>query len=71
MSGEGSAGAFAHPTRLCITLTQKKLGPCFGSGPGDRPHSASSVSLEIEGDGAPTRRMARITPGGVSGLLRT
>src|SRR5437870_11744172 len=46
------------------------IGPCFGSGPGDRPHFSSSVSLAIEGDGAPTGRSARITPGGVSGLLR-
>src|SRR5439155_16243734 len=52
-------------------LESKKIGPCFGSGPGDRPHFSSSVSLAIEGDGAPTGRSARITPGGVSGLLRT
>src|SRR5205823_6130054 len=42
---------------------------CFR--PGGRPHSASSVSLTNEGDGAPTRRIARISPGGLSGLLRT
>src|SRR5215468_4765920 len=53
-------------------LNQKRIGPCFGSGPGVRPHfSLSSVSLAIEGVGAPTRRSARIAPGGVSGLLRT
>src|SRR5262245_61042310 len=54
-----------------IAASQKKIGPCFGSGPGDRPHFSSSVSLANEGVGAPTRRSARITPGGVSGLLRT
>src|SRR5438093_888830 len=51
-----SASAFAHPyksDRGDVTNSQKEIGPCFGSGPGGRPHSASSVSLEIEGDGAP------------------
>jgi hypothetical protein len=32
---------------------------------------STSVSLAIEGVGAPTRRSARIAPGGLSGLLRT
>src|SRR5215470_7141701 len=51
--------------------TKGKSSPVCGSGPGGRPYFLSSVSLEIEGDGAPTRRSARITPGGLSGLLRT
>src|SRR5438093_9588216 len=32
---------------------KRKSSPVCCSGPGGRPHSASSVSLEIEGDGAP------------------
>ena len=51
-----SASAFAHPyksDRGDVTNSQKEIGPCFGSGPGGRPRSSSSVSLAIEGDGAP------------------
>ena len=51
--------------------SQKKIGPCLRLWARGSPAFFSSVSLEIEGDGAPTRRMARIAPGGVSGLLRT
>ena len=50
------ATAFAHPyksDRGDVTNSQKEIGPCFGSGPGGRPRSSSSVSLAIEGDGAP------------------
>src|SRR5215471_4342302 len=39
-----------------VASSQRKSAPVCGSGPGGRPHSASSVSLAIEGDGAPTRR---------------
>ena len=66
-----TANAFAHPTRLCITLSQKKFGPCLRLWARGRPHSCLFASPSGEGVGAPTRRMARITPGGVSGLLRT
>src|SRR5438128_1859777 len=52
-------------------LNQKKIGPCLRLWARGSPAFLSSVSLENEGDGAPTRRIARITPGGVSGLLRT
>src|SRR5262249_48919581 len=41
-----------------------KSAPVCCAGPGGSPSFLSSVSLEIEGDGAPTRRMARIAPGG-------
>ena len=61
---EGRASAFAHPTRPCNTISQKKIGPCLRLWARGRPYFLSSVSLEIEGDGAPTRRSARITPGG-------
>ena len=54
-----------------LQRTKRKSSPVCCSGPEGRPHSVSSVSLAIEGDGAPTRRIARIAPGGVSGLLRT
>src|SRR5262245_53515303 len=43
-------------------LESKKIGPCFGSGPGDRPYSSSSVSLANEGGDAPQ--------GALPGLLR-
>src|SRR5215831_2626428 len=49
----------AHPTSaIAVTsrIVKRKSAPVCGSGPGGRPHSASSVSLAIEGDGAPTRR---------------
>ena len=51
--------------------SKKKIGPCLRLWARGSPSFLSSVSLEIEGDGAPTGRSARITPGGVSGLLRT
>jgi hypothetical protein len=67
----GNAVPAPLPTlRNCIET--KEYRPLFAIfGPGVRPHSFTSVSLEIEGVGAPTRRSARIAPGGVSGLLRT
>src|SRR5262245_48917686 len=35
-----------------------EIGPCFGFGPGDRPHSSLFPLPHFEGDGAPTRRTA-------------
>jgi hypothetical protein len=62
------------PTLRSLRFVEIKSisAPVCVFGPGDRPHSSlTSVSLAIEGVGAPTRRSARIAPGGVSGLLRT
>src|SRR5438128_11686541 len=39
-----SANAFAHPTRLCITLSQKKFGPCLRLWARGRPHSCLFAS---------------------------
>src|SRR5215510_10241783 len=64
-SKTGVNALMAHPTTLCITLTQKKIGPCLRLWARGRPYFLTSVSLEIEGVGAPTRRIARIAPGGV------
>jgi hypothetical protein len=50
---EGRATAFAHPTRLCITSSQKKIGPCLRLWARGSPSFLFSVSLETEGDGAP------------------
>jgi hypothetical protein len=49
--------------RPTTSLVANDIGPCFGSGPGDRPHSISFLFLTsppFEGDGAPTRRTAWI-----------
>src|SRR5215467_10111095 len=83
----GVNALMAHPTAPCphpliqlsnsafrlseIAKSQRKSAPVCGSGPGGRPHSSLLPSPQGEGVGAPTRRIARITPGGVSGLLRT
>ena len=49
---------------LHLRLRQKDIGPCSCAGPGGCPQSLSFRSpKKIEGDGAPTRRMIRITPG--------
>ena len=45
--------------------------PVLLLGAGIRPTSCLYPPLEPRGGGAPTRRSARITPGGLSGLLRT
>ena len=45
----------------CLSaLRQKNIGPCFGFGPGGRPHSSLFRLPLVEGDGAPTRRTAWI-----------
>src|SRR5262245_42626067 len=36
-----------------VALSQKKIGPCLRLWARGRPHSSSSVSLGVEGDGAP------------------
>src|SRR5882672_9518360 len=68
----GRASAFAHPTiTVTILREQKKIGPCFGFGPGDRPHFLSSVSLTSRGmarrqgarPGSPGRRWHGLRPG--------
>src|SRR5262249_51461491 len=67
ISVDGRANAFAHPTRATavrLQITKRKSSPVCCFGPGGRPHSPSSPSLELEGVGAPTRRSARIAPGG-------
>src|SRR5262249_7004785 len=61
--------AGAHPGYE--TTEAKTYPPLFAALGQGSPSFVSSVSLDIEGDGAPTRRSARITPGGLSGLLRT
>src|SRR5262249_52692687 len=61
--------AGAHPGYE--TTEAKTYPPLFAALGQGSPSFLSSVSLDIEGDGAPTRRSARITPGGLSGLLRT
>jgi len=60
-----------HVTMGGDASRQMNIGPCFGSGPGARPHFSLLPFPQGEGVGAPTRRIARITPGGLSGLLRT
>src|SRR5262245_6489990 len=61
--------------QLCgwgIAFMQKENRPLFAAlGQGIALTSSLPSPSKIEGDGAPTRRSARITPGGVSGLLRT
>src|SRR5438093_5984866 len=55
-----------------ITCESKKIGPCSRLwARGSPSFGSSSVPRTNEGVGAPTRRLARITPGGLSGLLRT
>src|SRR5215831_6294955 len=58
---EFSASAFAHPTRLCITLSQKKIGPCLRLWARGRPYFLSSVSLANRGGWRATRRMTQVT----------
>src|SRR5262249_40122020 len=60
--GKFRASAFAHPTRLRITLSQTESAPVCGSGPGGRPH----LSLPSP---SKTRGMAR-RQGALPGLLR-
>src|SRR5262245_31970169 len=52
----------AHPTRAIATRVKRKSAPVYGSGPGGRPHSCLFASPSGEGVGAPTRRMAWISP---------
>src|SRR5262249_50273189 len=55
-------------------LNQMKIGPCLRLRARGSPSflfTSLLPSPSIEGVGAPTRRSARIAPGGVSGLLRT
>ena len=61
------------PTLRCraCSLTQMKIGPCFGSGPGGRPHSVASVSLANEGGRRADKAQCPDYSGRVSGLLRT
>src|SRR5262249_12394565 len=59
---KGRASAFAHPTVPCMFIESNENRPLFRLWARGRPHSASSVSLAGEGDGAPTKRMAWITP---------
>jgi len=59
--GSGSIPLPESAVRLGrIAERQKKISPCFGSGPGDRPHSSFFRLPHVEGDGAPTRRTAWI-----------
>jgi hypothetical protein len=54
-----------------IADRQNNIGPCFGAGPGDRPHFLSSVSLTSRGmarrqgarPGSPDRRWHGLRPG--------
>jgi len=65
-------GRLLDPSRISLTLNPgytcceaKEIGPCFGFGPGDRPIPLYLPSRRTsEGVGAPTRRWARIAPGG-------
>src|SRR5262249_49512708 len=54
-----------------ITCSQKKIAPCSSLWARRSPTFPSLRFPSGEGVGAPTGRIARIAPGGVSGLLRT
>src|SRR5882757_2564040 len=66
---------YAHTCYACdverVALSQKKITPCFGFGPGDRPHSSYLASLSSRGmarrqgarPGSPGRRWHGLRPG--------
>ena len=60
------------PYKTVRCVESKKIVPCLAAlGQGVARIPLFIPSPQGEGVGAPTRRIARITPGGLSGLLRT
>src|SRR5262245_45326385 len=49
-----------RPATYKLRSWANDISPCFGFGPGDRPHSSLIRLPHFEGDGAPTRRTAWI-----------
>src|SRR5947208_3779417 len=66
--GKFRAGAFAHPTRPCITLSQKKIGPCLRLWARGSPAFLFFRLPRKRGGLRADKAHARIPPGVVAGF---